>query len=86
MKMISLNTILNQMMQTMKQNNINIQNEVAMRNILELFKNKQRTEERPKITIKINKPFTPTERERFNQWCKELNVSALWDDNKLRLG
>jgi hypothetical protein len=57
-----------------------------MRNILELFKNKQKTEERPKITIKINKPFTPTERERFNQWCKELNVSALWDDNKLRLG
>ena len=78
--------ILNQQTQTMKQNNINIQNEIAMRNILELFKNKQRTEERPKITIKINKPFTPTERERFNQWCKELNVSALWDDNKLRLG
>jgi hypothetical protein len=70
----------------MKQNNINIQNEIAMRNILELFKNKQRTEERPKITIKINKQFTPTERERFNQWCRELNVSALWDDNKLRLG
>ena len=86
MKMISLNMILNQMMQTMKQNNINIQNEIAMRNILELFKNKQRTEERPKITIKINKPFTPTVREKFNQWCKELNVSALWDDNKLRLG
>ena len=78
--------ILNQQMQTMTQSNINIQNEIAMRNILELFKNKQRTEERPKITIKINKPFTPTERERFNQWCKELNVSALWDDNKLRLG
>jgi hypothetical protein len=70
----------------MKQNNINIQNEIAMRNILELFKNKQTTEERPKITIKTNKPFTPTERERFNQWCRELNVSALWDDNKLRLG
>jgi hypothetical protein len=84
--MTSLNMILNQQTQTMKQNNINIQNEIAMRNILELFKNKQRTEERPKITIKINKQFTPTERERFNQWCKELNVSALWDDNKLRLG
>jgi len=78
--------ILNQQTQTMKQNNINIQNEIAMRNILELFKNKQRTEERPKITVKINKQFTPTEREKFNQWCKELNVSALWDDNKLRLG
>jgi hypothetical protein len=77
---------LNQQTQTMKQNNINIQNEIAMRNILELFKNKQKTEERPKITIKINKPFTPTEREKFNQWCRELNVSALWDDNKLRLG
>jgi hypothetical protein len=70
----------------MKQNNNNIQNEIAMRNILELFKNKQKTEERPKITVKINKPFTPAERERFNQWCRELNVSALWDDNKLRLG
>lgn len=70
----------------MKQNNINIQNEIAMRNILELFKNKQKTEDRPKITVKINRPFTQTERERFNQWCKELNVSALWDDNKLRLG
>jgi hypothetical protein len=77
---------LTQQTQTMKQNNINIQNEIAMRNILELFKNKQKTEERPKITIKINKPFTPTEREKFNQWCRELNVSALWDDNKLRLG
>lgn len=70
---------------TMTQNN-NIQNEIAMRNILELFKNKQKTEERPKITVKINKPFTPTEREKFNQWCRELNVSAMWDDNKLRLG
>jgi hypothetical protein len=70
----------------MKQNNINIQNEIAMRNILELFKNKQKTEERPKITVKINKPFTPIEREKFNNWCRELNVSALWDDNKLRLG
>lgn len=70
----------------MKQNNINIQNEIAMRNILELFKNKQKTEDRPKITVKINKPFTQTEREKFNRWCKELNVSALWDDNKLRLG
>jgi len=69
----------------MKQNN-NIQNEIAMRNILELFKNKQKTEERPKITVKINKQFTPKEREKFNQWCRELNVSALWDDNKLRLG
>jgi len=69
----------------MKQNN-NIQNEIAMRNILELFKNKLKTEERPKITVKINKPFTPEEREKFNQWCIELNVSALWDDNKLRLG
>ena len=38
----------------MKQNNINIQNEIAMRNILELFKNKEKTEERPKITVKIN--------------------------------
>ena len=70
----------------MKQNNINIQNEIAMRNILELFKNKQQTEESPNITVKINKPFTPTEREKFNQWCRELNVSAMWDDNKLRLG
>lgn len=70
----------------MKQNNNNIQNEIAMRNILELFKNKQKTEDRPKITVKINKPFTPKEREKFNQWCKELNVSALWDDNRLRLG
>ena len=73
-------------MQTMKQNNIINQNELAMKKILELFKSEQKTEERPKITVKINKPFTPTERERFNQWCKDLNVSALWDDNKLRLG
>jgi hypothetical protein len=70
----------------MKQNNINIQNEIAMRNILELFKNKQKTEERPKITVKTTRPFTQTEREKFNKWCRELNVSALWDDNKLRLG
>lgn len=71
---------------TMKQNNINIQNEIAMRNLLELFKNKQKTEERPKITVKTVKPFTPAEREKFNQWCRDLNVSILWDDNKLRLG
>lgn len=70
----------------MKQNNNNIQNEIAMRNILELFKNKQKTEERPKIVVRTIKPFTPAEREKFNQWCRELNVSAMWDDNKLRLG
>lgn len=70
----------------MKQNNIHIQNEIAMKKILELFKSEQKTEERPKITMNINKPFTPKEREKFNRWCKELNVSALWDDNKLRLG
>ena len=71
---------------TMKQNNIINKNEIAMKSILELFKSKQKTEERPKIIVTPVKPFTPTEREKFNQWCKELNVSALWDDNRLRLG
>jgi hypothetical protein len=71
---------------TMTQNNINTLNEIAMRKILELFKEKQTKEERPKITLKSVKPFTKEEREKFNQWCKDLNVSAMWDDNRLRLG
>jgi len=71
---------------TMKQNNIINENEIAMRKVLELFKGKTKTEDRPKITVTSKKPFTPEEREKFNRWCKELNVSALWDDNRLRLG
>jgi hypothetical protein len=72
---------------TMKQNkHIINENELAMRKVLELFKGKTKTEDRPKITVTSKKPFTPEEREKFNKWCKELNVSALWDDNRLRLG
>ena len=71
---------------TMRQNNIINENELAMRKVLELFKGKTKTEDRPKITVTSKKPFTPEEREKFNQWCRELNVSALWDDNRLRLG
>ena len=72
---------------TMKQSNIIInENDIAMKKVLELFKSKQKTEDRPKITVKSVKPFTPEERERYNQWCKELNVSAMWDGNKLWLG
>ncbi len=74
------------MTQTMKQNNIINENDIAMKKVLELFKGKQKTEDRPKITVKSVKPFTPEERERYNQWCKELNVSILWEDNRLRLG
>ncbi len=70
----------------MKQNNIVNENDIAMKKVLELFKGKQKTIERPKITVKSVKPFTPEERERYNQWCKELNVSVLWEDNRLRLG
>ena len=73
----------------MKQNNIvNNQNDIAMKSVLELFKGKEKAkqEDRPKITVKSVKPFTPEERERYNQWCKELNVSILWEDNRLRLG
>ena len=72
---------------TMKQNkHIINENELAMKKVLELFKGKTKTEDRPKITVTSKKPFTPEEREKFNRWCKELNVSALWDDNRLRLG
>lgn len=67
-------------------NNIINENDTAMKKVLELFKDKQKTEDRPKITVKSVKPFTPEERERYNQWCRELNVSALWEDNRLRLG
>jgi hypothetical protein len=67
-------------------NNIINENELAMKKVLELFKDKQKTEDRPKITVRSTKPFTPEEREKFNQWCRELNVSALWEDNRLRLG
>lgn len=70
----------------MKQNDIINENELAMRKVLELFKGKTKTEDRPKITVTSKKPFTPEEREKFNKWCRELNVSALWDDNRLRLG
>lgn len=70
----------------MKQNDIINENEIAMRKVLELFKGKTKTEDRPKITVTSKKPFTPEEREKFNKWCRELNVSALWDDNRLRLG
>lgn len=74
---------------TMRRNNIvNTQNDIAMKTVLELFKGKKDNskEERPKITVQSIKPFTPEERKRYNQWCKELNVSALWEDNRLRLG
>lgn len=67
-------------------NNIINENDIAMKKVLELFKSKQKTENRPKITVKSVKPFTPEERERYNRWCRELNVSALWEDNRLRLG
>jgi hypothetical protein len=67
-------------------NNIINENDIAMKKVLELFKSKQKTEDSPKITVKSVKPFTPEERERYNRWCRELNVSALWEDNRLRLG
>jgi hypothetical protein len=67
-------------------NNIINENDIAMKKVLELFKSKQKTEDRPNITVKSVKPFTPEERERYNRWCRELNVSALWEDNRLRLG
>jgi hypothetical protein len=67
-------------------NNIINENDIAMKKVLELFKSKQKTEDNPKITVKSVKPFTPEERERYNRWCRELNVSALWEDNRLRLG
>lgn len=72
----------------MKQNNIINENELAMKSVLELFKGKEKVkkEDRPKIVVTSRKPFTPEEREKYNQWCKELNVSALWDNNKLWLG
>lgn len=75
-------------MQTMKQNNIINENELAMKSVLELFKGKEKVkkEDRPKVVVTSRKPFTPEEREKFNQWCRDLNVSALWDNNKLRLG
>lgn len=73
---------------TMKQNNIINENELAMKTVLELFKGKEKVkqEDRPKVVVTSKKPFTPEEREKYNQWCKELNVSALWDNNKLWLG
>lgn len=73
----------------MRRNNIvNTQNDIAMKTVLELFKSKKDNskEERPKITVQSIKPFTPEEREKYNQWCKELNVSTLWENNRLRLG
>lgn len=73
----------------MKQNNIiNNQNDMTMKSVLELFKGKEKIkkEERPKITVTSRKPFTPEERKKYNEWCKELNVSILWEDNRLRLG
>ena len=70
----------------MTQNNIVNQNDIAMKKVLELFKSKQKTQERPKITVQSVKPFTPEERKKYNEWCKELNVSILWEDNRLRLG
>ncbi len=70
----------------MKKSNIINENDIAMKKVLELFKGKQKTEDRPKIIVKTTRPFTAEEREKFNNWCKEYNVSALWDDNRLRLG
>lgn len=75
-------------MQTMKQNNINNnQNDKAMKQVLNiLFKGKHKQEEKPKVKITVLKEFTPEERERYNKWCQELNVGAMYDDKKLRLG
>jgi hypothetical protein len=63
----------------------NKQNEIAMKKVLDLFKDKEEKKDRPKISVMTTRQFTPQEREKFNEWCKEYNVSALWEDNRLNL-
>jgi hypothetical protein len=46
-----------------------------------LFKNKQSEEIPKKIEVKYRQFVTPEHQEAFNQWCKELNVSILYDRN-----
>lgn len=56
-----------------------------MKKVLDLFKDKEEKKDRPRISVMTTRQFTPQEREKFNEWCKEYNVSALWEDNRLNL-
>lgn len=71
---------------TEKQNNNN-QNLNEMKNVLELlFKKKENNEIPRKISVQTVKQFTEEERNKFNQWCKDLNVSAMYEDKKIKIG
>jgi hypothetical protein len=54
----------------------------ALKRVLELlYKDKQPEEQPKRLEIKSRQFVTPEHQEAFNQWCKELNVSILYDRN-----
>lgn len=54
----------------------------ALKRVLELlYKDKQLEEQPKRLEIKSRDIITPEERESFNQWCRELNVSILYERN-----
>ena len=54
----------------------------ALKRVLEiLYKDKQPEEQPKRLEIKSRDIITPEERESFNQWCRELNVSILYERN-----
>jgi len=68
--------------------NNNKQNIKHMKKILNLFykHNKQKQEEKPKITIRLKSTVTPNEKLKFDDWCKEYNVSLIYDKKIIHIG
>ena len=48
-----------------------------------LFENKKSEEQPKKMKISFRNEFTPEEREQFNLWCREFNVSAMYDGPRI---
>jgi len=55
----------------------------ALKKVFELlYKDKQPKERPKKLEVKMRSISTPEERESFNKWCREFNVSVLYDKDK----
>jgi len=58
-----------------------------LKKIITLLFNDKPLEEQPKkVEFKIRNIITPEEREAFNKWCQEMNVSAMYDAHNRNIG
>ena len=60
-----------------------------MKKILNLFykhNKQQKQEEKPKTTIRLKSTVTPNEKLKFDDWCKEYNVSLTYDKKIIHIG